>query len=224
VIKRLFDIIASALGLIFLSPILLITMVVLRFSGEGEIFFFQKRMGFKNKPFHITKFATMLKSAANMKAGDYTTRGDPRILPVGKFLRKTKINEIIQLWDVLRGQMSLVGPRPQVVRVHEQHYPEDYHRVFQNFRPGITGIGSIVYRDEESILTDAVDKEKCYTEEIIPHKALLEMWYTDNASIILDIKLIFLTLWYVVQPQSNLVNKIIPESLQKDITQFKGSN
>ncbi|RKQ69096.1 lipopolysaccharide/colanic/teichoic acid biosynthesis glycosyltransferase [Litorimonas taeanensis] len=220
-LKRAFDITSSGLALIILAPILLLTMLVLRLTGEGEIFFLQERMGYKNKPFNITKFATMVKSAAFMKAGDYTTKGDPRILPVGKFLRKTKINEIIQLWDVFRGKMSLVGPRPQMLRVHNL-YPDEYNVVFEKVRPGITGVGSIVFRDEEMVLTQAVDRDVCYTKQIVPYKAQLEMWYAENASFILDIKIIFMTLWYIVKPESRLMNKILPDHLQIDVSTFTG--
>lgn len=221
--KRVFDIISSGLALLILAPILIIVMIVLRFTGEGEIFFLQERMGYKNQPFKITKFATMVKSAAKMKAGDYTTKGDPRILPVGKFLRKTKLNEIIQLWDVLRGKMSLVGPRPQMLRVHAL-YPDSYDVVFDKVRPGITGVGSIVFRDEESILTDAVDRDKCYTQEIVPYKSQLEIWYAQNASFWLDMKLIFLTLWHIVKPDSHAIFKILPDNLQRDVSQFIGQS
>ena len=218
-LKRLFDITSSFCGLLILSPILLVCMVILKFSGEGEIFFLQKRMGYKNKPFHITKFATMLKSAAVMKDGDYTVKDDPRVLPVGKFLRKSKINELMQLWDVFRGKMSLVGPRPQMLRVHDM-YPPQFEFVLENVRPGVTGVGSIVFRDEERLLTEAVDRDRCYKEEIVPYKAELEIWYAENASLWLDIKLIFLTAWAIINPNSQ---GILPPELRKDVNSFKGA-
>lgn len=220
-LKRLFDIFSSACGLIILSPILLICMIILKFSGEGEIFFLQKRLGYKNVPFHITKFATMLKSAAFMKDGDYTVQNDPRVLPVGKFLRKSKINELMQLWDVFRGKMSLVGPRPQTLNVSKM-YPPEFDMVLNTVRPGVTGIGSIVFRDEERILTEAVDRDLCYKTEIVPYKAELEIWYAENASLWLDIKLIFVTAWAIINPNSQGVMPLLPEHLRRDVTTFKG--
>jgi lipopolysaccharide/colanic/teichoic acid biosynthesis glycosyltransferase len=151
-LKRLLDMIVSASALLLLSPILLIICLILRFSGEGEVFFGQERIGYKGKPFRITKFATMVKSAAVIAQGDYTVQNDPRVLPVGRFLRKSKINELMQLWDVLRGEMSLVGPRPQIPTT-QAYYPPFYQDVLVHVRPGITGVGSLAFRDEEAILT-----------------------------------------------------------------------
>lgn len=220
-LKRLFDIVSSACGLIILSPVLLVCMVILKFSGEGEVFFLQKRLGYKNKPFYITKFATMLKSAANMKDGDYTVQNDMRVLPVGKFLRKSKVNELMQLWDVFRGKMSLVGPRPQTMRIHEM-YPPEFDMVLDKMRPGVTGIGSIIFRDEERLLTEAIDRGVCYKTEIVPYKAALEIWYAENVSLWLDIKLIFLTAWAIINPKSQGVMSMLPLELRKDVYTFKG--
>ena len=220
--KRLFDIISSAIGLLILSPILIVCMIILRFSGEGEVFFLQKRLGYKNEHFHITKFATMLKSAAVMKDGDYTVQNDPRVLPVGKFLRKSKINELMQLWDVFRGKMSLVGPRPQIQRVMDM-YPPEFDVVLEKVRPGITGVGSIVFRDEERLLTEAIDRDRCFKTEIVPYKAQLEMWYAENASLWLDLKLIFITAWAIINPNSQGVMPLLPPELRKDVNTFKGA-
>lgn len=220
--KRLFDMVSSACGLIILAPILIMCMIILRFSGEGEIFFLQKRMGYKNKPFNITKFATMLKSAAVMKDGDYTVQNDPRVLPIGKFLRKSKLNELMQLWDVFRGKMSLVGPRPQILRVHDM-YPPEYDVVLEKVRPGVTGVGSIVFRDEERLLTEAVDRDRCFKTEIVPYKAKLEIWYAENASFWIDIKLIFLTAWAIINPKGQGVMGLLPPELRRDVNLFKGA-
>lgn len=219
--KRLFDMVSSACGLIILSPVLIVCMIILKFSGEGEIFFLQERMGYKNEPFNITKFATMLKSAAVMKDGDYTVQNDPRVLPVGKFLRKSKLNELMQLWDVFRGKMSLVGPRPQILRVHNM-YPPEFDAVLDKVRPGVTGVGSIVFRDEERLLTEAVDRDHCFKTEIVPYKAELEMWYAEHASLWLDIKLIFLTAWAIINPNSQGVMGMLPPELRRDVNTFKG--
>lgn len=217
--KRLSDILLSSIGLILLSPILIVIIAILGFTGEGEIFFLQQRIGYRCRPFHITKFATMLKSAAHMKQGDFTIQNDPRVLPIGRFLRKSKINELLQLWDVVRGEMSLVGPRPQMLRVHAL-YPEGYASVLQRVRPGITGVGSIVFRDEERILTRAPDREYCYARRIVPYKAELEQWYADNRSMALDLALIAITIWCVIIPDSDIIFKLLPERLRRDVHAF----
>lgn len=217
--KRLLDILVSLIAITLLSPVLIVIMIVLRVTGEGEVFFFQERMGYRNRPFHITKFATMLKSAAVTKRGDFTVKNDPRVLPFGRFLRKSKINELLQFWDVFRGKMSLVGPRPQILRIHAL-YPERFSTVLERVRPGITGVGSIVFRDEERILTEAADRDHCYTHEIIPYKADLECWYADNQSMMLDIALLCLTAWYILVPDSRAIFRIIPEDLHKAVHSF----
>lgn len=218
-IKRAMDLTFSALMLIALSPVLIITMILLRFTGEGEIFFLQERIGYRGKKFNITKFATMLKSAAFMKAGDYTIQNDPRVLRVGRILRKYKLNELLQLWDVLRGEMSFVGPRPQIPRIYN-NYPPSYKSVIDRVRPGITGVGSLVFRDEERILSESNDRDFCYKKLIIPYKSELEQWYADNNNVILDISLILLTIWYVIFPRSKALWKIVPKNLYRDVSKF----
>lgn len=156
-----------------------------------------------------------------MGAGDYTIENDPRVLPVGKVLRKTKINELPQLWDVLRGKMSLVGPRPQMVRIHAL-YGSNFDQVLRKVRPGITGIGSIVFRDEERLLTQAVDRDFCYTSQIVPYKAELEGWYADNKSARVDLTIIFLTFWCIVKPESRLVYRLLPPHLIRAESSFDG--
>jgi len=217
--KRLFDIIVSALLLLFLSPFMILIIALLRMTGEGEIFFFQERIGFRGKSFKITKFATMKKSAAKIVPGDFSVEGDPRVLKVGKVLRKLKLNELPQFWDVLRGEMSIVGPRPQLRFVYES-YPPAYQHVIDRVRPGITGLGSLVFRDEERILSLSQDRDYCYSQLIIPYKAKLEAWYAENNSILLDLSLIFLTIWYIVFPKSTVLRKIIPVELYLDISKF----
>jgi lipopolysaccharide/colanic/teichoic acid biosynthesis glycosyltransferase len=219
--KRALDILLSGLGLFVLSPLLLLVMAILRLTGEGEVFFLQERMGYGNKPFKITKFATMLKSAGRMGSGDYTVENDPRVLPVGRVLRKTKINELPQLWDVFRGKMSLVGPRPQMLRIHALYGPE-FDTVLARVRPGITGIGSIVFRDEERILTHAADRDYCYKHQIVPYKAELERWYAEHRTFWLDLWLMFLTIWHVARPQSRLAHKLLPVDLIRSPAAFDG--
>ena len=220
-IKRFFDIVASFIGLLIISPILIPVMIILKFTGEGEVFYLQERIGKGNKAFHITKFATMLKDSPNI--GGYTVRGDPRVLPFGRFLRKSKINELPQLWDILRGKMSLVGPRPQMTRIHND-YPENFYVVLESLRPGVTGIGSIIFRDEEAILTHAVDKDYCYKQQIIPYKADLEIWYMENQGFFLDIALIFMTLWVIIKPNSQILYSLYPSIPLKSMDGFTGNN
>ncbi|MFC7049270.1 sugar transferase [Emcibacter nanhaiensis] len=207
--KRVFDFSLALILLIILSPLLIPVMLILRFTGEGEVFYRQERMGTGNKPFFITKFATMQKNSPNIGAGDVTLKNDPRVLPFGKFLRKTKINELPQLWDVLVGTMSFVGPRPQTLGIHAS-YPPEFDEVLNNLRPGITGIGSIAFRDEENILAEASDYDDCYRNQIIPHKARLEKWYMDNQSFLMDLLIILVTAWVVLFPNSNLLYRIYP--------------
>jgi len=142
--KRLIDLFISIVALILLSPLFLFVSIILKFSGEGEVFYFQKRLGFQNKKFNIIKFATMLKNSPNIGTGSLTLRGDPRVLPFGKFLRKSKINELPQIFNVIIGNMSIVGPRPQM-QVDFDKFPVDKRNKIYKSQPGITGIGSIIF-------------------------------------------------------------------------------
>ena len=218
-LKRLFDIITSFIALVILAPILLPLMIALRLSGEGEVFYRQKRIGRNDEPFNITKFATMLKDSPNIGTGEHTLRDDPRVLPLGKFLRSSKINELPQIWDVFIGNMSVVGPRP-TTSGHHALYPDYYAEVLRRVPPGITGIGSVVFRDEEYILSIAKDHDHCYATEIVPYKAELERWYSENRSFSMDIILCFLTAWAILSPKSTVIKKIYPTIPYKDISDF----
>jgi lipopolysaccharide/colanic/teichoic acid biosynthesis glycosyltransferase len=149
----------------------------------------------------------MLRDSPSMSGGLHTTQGDPRVLPFGKFLRKTKINEIPQSFNIFLGDMSIVGPRPLVDITFAPYSDEVKARIY-TVRPGLTGIGSIVFRDEEAILTNSkLPTDVCYEKEIAPYKGALEMWYLENISFWTDIKLIFATAWVVLFPNSDIVNK-----------------
>lgn len=207
-IKRFFDILSSAIALLILSPLLIPIVIGLKLTGEGYIFYTQKRIGFKNQYFNILKFATMLKNSPNMGTGSLTVRNDPRITPMGGFLRKTKINELPQIINVLGGSMSVVGPRPQM-QVDYDVYPEHVKKVIYNSKPGITGIGSIVFRDEEKEISDAaLPPKEHYAKYIAPYKGELEIWYQKNKSFYTDTMLIFLTTWAIVFPESELTYKV----------------
>lgn len=217
--KRLFDILVSFIALVILAPLLVPVMIILRFTGEGEIFYRQKRIGKNSEPFYITKFATMLKDSPNIGTGEHTLQEDPRVLPFGKFLRKSKINELAQIWDIFVGKMSWVGPRPTTPG-HHALYPAFYEEVMKNHVPGLTGLGSIVFRDEESILSRAPDHEYCYAHELVPYKAELEKWYKENRTFWMDIVLMWVTAWVVLKPESDLLFRLYPTIPKRDLNDF----
>ena len=216
--KRFLDVVLSFLALVVLAPFLLPVAVILRFTGEGEVFYIQERAGRGGNAFGLYKFATMLKNSPNIGAGEITVRGDPRVLPFGQFLRKTKLNELPQLWNIFVGDMSVVGPRPMVLNTYA-HYPEEAREKLNTIRPGLTGIGSIVFRDEERYLADRDEPMEFYREHIIPYKSDLELWFVENNTLWSYIKIIFVTAWVVVFPSSNIVDKAfhgipsLPDSL-----------
>ncbi len=180
-------------------------------TGEHYIFYFQERIGFKNKPFKIFKFATMLKNSPNIGTGLHTTSKDPRILPMGGFLRKTKINELPQLINIFLGNMSIVGPRPLVNKTFEP-YSNKVKKNIYNVRPGLSGIGSIVFRDEELLLSKSkIPINEYYRKFISPYKGDLELWYQNKISFYTDFMIIFLTIWVVIFPKSDLVFRVFKD-------------
>jgi lipopolysaccharide/colanic/teichoic acid biosynthesis glycosyltransferase len=206
--KRFLDILFSLIALILLLPILIPIVIGLMLTGEHYVFYFQKRIGLKNRNFDIWKFATMLKNSPNMPGGIHTTLKDPRLMPLGGFLRKTKINELPQLVNIIKGDMSVIGPRPLVNQAFIP-YPEHIKRSIYNVRPGLTGIGSIVFRDEERLLSDTrMEPTQFYAQYILPYKGELELWYQEHLSLGTDLKLLFLTAWVIFFPKSGLVYKI----------------
>lgn len=207
--KRLFDIIIAGLALILLSPVLIPCSIILLFTGEHEVFYKQKRVGYKNRFFAIWKFATMLKNSPNIGTGEITLRNDPRVTSFGKLLRITKINELPQIINVFKGDMSIVGPRP-LMEVSVKLYPDEIREKIYNVKPGMTGIGSLIFRDEEKIVSDADDPKAMYAK-IYPYKGALEMWYQQHASLYTDFMIIFLTAWSILFPQNQLVNKIFKD-------------
>jgi len=208
--QRLFDIIFSGFALLVLSPLLIPIVILLRFSGEGEIFFVQQRVGKDGKKFGLLKFATMLKNSPNMGTGTVTVKHDPRILPMGHFLRKTKINELPQLLNILKGDMSVIGPRPQAQRCFDA-FSTDVQGEIIKVRPGLSGIGSIVFRDEENLLHGARDQVGFYDNVIAPYKGEVEKWYIRNQGLMNYFLLIFLTVWVVLFPRSRIVWSTLPD-------------
>jgi lipopolysaccharide/colanic/teichoic acid biosynthesis glycosyltransferase len=206
--KRLIDFILALAALIILMPFLLPLSIILLLTGEHEIFYLQKRIGYKNKYFMIWKFATMMKNSANMGTGSLTVRNDPRVTPFGKFLRKTKINELPQIVNVLIGNMAIVGARPQM-EVDFLKFPKHVQKVVYNTRPGITGIGSIIFRDEEKWISNAEgDKHEFYRNYIAPYKGEVEIWYQNHLTLYTDMMLIFLTAWVILFSKSELPFRI----------------
>ena len=206
---RILDILLSLFALLILFPFFIPIIIILLFSGEHKVFYLQKRVGFKNKNFQIIKFATMLSNSANMGSGSLTLKNDPRVLPFGSFLRRTKINELPQILNIIIGDLSIVGPRPQM-RVDFEKYSDEIKKNIYNVRPGLTGIGSIIFRDEESLISNAAESENphdFYKRVIAPYKGELEMWYQVNRSFLLDFKLIFMTVWVIIFPKTRLYEK-----------------
>ncbi len=211
--KRSIDIVIAGLILIAISPLLIPICIAQKCTGEGHIFYLQERVGWLNQSFHIIKFATMLFDSPSMEGGIITAKRDPRVLPLGGFLRKTKINELPQLINVLKGDMTLVGPRP-VMQLSFEQYPDEIQKMIYRVKPGITGIGSIVFRDEESILERATatgrDPWHVYREDIYPFKGQLERWYQDHRSLTLDLNLLVCTALVIVKPSSTWIYRKYP--------------
>lgn len=190
---RFFDFIFSMAAILFLSPVLLVIITILKLTGEREAFYLQKRMGKNEIPFDVFKFVTMVKDSEKMQGGAVTKKDDPRVLPIGKFLRKTKLNELPQLFNILIGDMTFVGPRPQTVSQY-YNFSEQQRKIISNLKPGLTGIGSLIFRDEEGIMHSlGIDYNEAHDKVITPYKGDLECWFYKNKNILLYFKLIFLT-------------------------------
>lgn len=206
--KRCADFLVALVLLLLLSIILIPLAILLRLTAEGNVFYRQERIGLKNNPFHILKFATMLANSMNMGLGATTVRNDPRITPVGKYLRISKINELPQIINVLKGEMSIVGARPLPLKSFNKYSEKVRAKIYQT-RPGITGIGSVIFRDEELLATTVKDLGfepiDYYRKHIYPYKGAVELWYQKNISFLVDLKIIFLTAWLIIFPKSQIV-------------------
>ena len=201
---RLLDILLSGSALIVLSPLLLPLAIALKLTGEGEIFFVQQRVGRDGDFFGLYKFATMLKDSPNIGTGTVTLKDDPRVLPLGKFLRKTKINELPQLLNIFVGDMSIIGPRPQTRRCFDA-FPKPLQAVITKVRPGLSGVGSVVFRGEEEMMHASTGPDQLYDQVIMPYKGTLEEWFVSNQSITVYLKCIWLTALVLVSPRSQAV-------------------
>lgn len=219
---RFFDILLSAIALIILFPLFILIILILKFSGEGELFFLQERVGKDRVNFKLFKFATMLKNSPSIGTGTVTMKNDPRVLPIGKFLRKTKINELPQLLNIFLGHMSIIGPRPQTPRCFEA-FPTSSQDIIARVKPGLSGIGPIVFRGEEDILDGHTGTLDFYDNVIGPFKGEIEAWYSDKQNIRVYFALIFLTVWVIFFSKSDLIWRVFkslpvpPDTLKDDL-------
>jgi lipopolysaccharide/colanic/teichoic acid biosynthesis glycosyltransferase len=195
-IKRIFDFTLALLGIIVLSPVLLLIALSIKATSKGPILFIQKRVGQFGKDLSVFKFRTMIVDA-ELKGLKITVGKDPRITSVGYKLRKYKLDELPQLFNVLFGTMSLVGPRPEV-REYIDLYPEDIKVKVLSIKPGITDLASIEFKDENEMLSLSDNPHSTYINEILPIKQKYYIKYVDDKSIFLDIKIIFLTLKAII--------------------------
>ncbi len=215
--KRMFDLIFSSIGLLSLQPLFVVTAILIKVDSPGPIFFRQERIGKDFRRFMIYKFRTMVVNAER-KGLRITSGGDDRVTRVGRILRKFKIDELPQLFNVLKGDMSLVGPRPEV----EEYvilYEEDYREILKR-RPGITDVSSIMFREEEAVLKNQVDPEGYYKKILLPEKIRLAKEYMQKASFSYDLKLVLNTLQRIFNPlevpRDSYHEKIIRDSSEEN--------
>jgi len=214
--KRCMDVLLSSMALLVFLPAGVLIALVLRLTGEGEVFYRQARTGKDGQQFYLLKFATMLKNSPNLGSGLVTVRSDPRVLPVGSFLRKSKLNEVPQLLNVLKGDMSLVGPRPLAQHLYG-FLPQEDQTAIYGVLPGLTGIGSLVFRDEEKMLSESPKgASRCYHEDIMPLKAKLELWYVAHASFRLDCLIILMTVWAILFPGTQVYRTLLGKEWSDD--------
>ncbi len=199
---RIADVLLVTIFFPLVLPLWLIVIPILRLTGEGEVFYRQPRVGKDGKLFDLLKFATMLKNSPSIGTGELTVHNDPRVLPVGRWLRKSKINELPQLINVWLGDMSFAGPRPQTPRCFHA-YPAHIQAELIKVRPGLSGIGSILFRGEEKLMKGA-DTQAFYDQVIMPYKGEVERWYIDNRSVKNYFLIIIATIWIILFPKSRV--------------------
>ena len=213
-IKRIFDFVLSFIGLLVLSPMIIIVGVLVKMTSRSGVLYVQTRTGKNRKPFKLVKFRTMT-TAADKKGPLITAGGDSRITGIGRILRKTKLDELPELWNVLKDDMSLVGPRPEIPKYVEFH--RDKWEKVLSVRPGITDFATLQFRDEESVLKEAIDVERAYIEVVLPIKLSLALQYVEHHSLGLDLKILVQTVWgitlgrYVAKPSDSLAKKAIEQ-------------
>ncbi len=197
------DLLFSLVALTAFSPLLVLVAIALRFSGEGEVFYRQVRIGKGGREFRLLKFATMMKNSPAMGSGELTLPNDPRVLPLGRILRKTKLNELPQLLNIVAGDLSVIGPRPQTRRYYDCYAAADRAWI-DTIRPGLSGVGSILFRDEETLLATVADPVTFDDQVITPYKGQVEHWFAVNQSVSLYFELIITTVLVVLWPSSGL--------------------
>ena len=221
-IERFLDIFFSGLAILAFSPFMIVVAVILKLTGEGEVFFFQERMGKNGQSFKLIKFVTMVKDSPNIGTGTVTIKEDPRVLPFGKFLRRTKINQLPQLLNIFFGDMSVIGPRPLTPQTFN-YYASETQNIISKVRPGLSGIGSIVFRGEEEIMEGTSASVDFYNNVIAPYKGSLEEWFVVNKNLSIYFKLIFATVIIVLKPNTKIIWKMFnnlpkpPAELTKNI-------
>ena len=209
--RRIVDVILATIAVIVLCPLMILIMIALRLTGEGEVLYCQQRVGQDGTMFGVWKFATMLKNSPNMGTGTVTIKDDPRILPLGWFLRKCKLDELPQLFNILKGDMSVIGPRPQTRRCFDA-YPASSQQAVISVKPGLSGVGSIVFCDEDELIVASPHADKVYDGVIMPFKGELEEWYVRNRTGGTYIKLTVLALLALVFiRRTTLAWRVFPE-------------
>ncbi len=195
-IKRIMDLVCSILGLILLSPFMMIIAVAIKWESKGDIIFKQQRVGYHGKFFTIYKFRSM--TEIPLAKVSVTSGNDKRITKVGRFIRHYKLDEIPQLWNVLIGQMSLVGPRPEVP-AYMQRYSESDKAIILSVKPGITDLTSVKFRHEEEILAAYENVEEAYFKHVLPKKLKYIRFYVKKRNLCFDLKLIAMTVWSIIK-------------------------
>jgi lipopolysaccharide/colanic/teichoic acid biosynthesis glycosyltransferase len=197
------DVLLSLVLILLLSPVLAIIALILRFTGEGDVLFNQPRVGLNQVEFRVHKFVTMKRGSERIST--ITEKRDPRILPFGRILRFTKLNEFPQLFNVFKGEMSFVGPRP-LSRENFNSYPEGMKdQIYIGIKPGITGIGSVLFRHEEDILFRMKTPKEMGYADIMKVKGKAELWYREKRNLLIDIALLTITGWAILFPRSELL-------------------
>lgn len=205
--KRLFDIVASFLGLIVFAPVMLIIAIVVKMTSPGPILFSQKRLTKGMKEFNIYKFRSMVSNEFREKNTVQIKGSSNEITPIGKFMRKTKLDELPQFWNILKGDMSFIGPRPELPR-RLKYYNSKQKEIF-SVRSGISSPASIVFSDEEYLMNQVEDPEKFYIEQIMPYKIELNLYYIENQSFFYDI-------WLIIATLLKIINRVKNEDVVKD--------
>lgn len=205
--KRLFDIVASLVGLILFAPVMLIVAIVVKVTSPGPVLFSQKRLTKGMKEFSIYKFRSMVSNEFREKNTVQIKGSSSEITPIGKFMRKTKIDELPQFWNILKGDMSFIGPRPELPR-RLKYYSDRQKEIFL-VRSGISSPASIVFSDEEYLMNQVQDPEKFYIEQIMPYKIELNLYYINHQSFFYDI-------WLIVATLLKIVNRVKNEDVVKD--------